>query len=186
MNLPDRAQSATNPLRSPQYTRPNHLVPIRQAGYNAGFTTVRARPSPRRGRRLECKGSRDGCVRDQEDAMMSSVSCWMGRAMAVVIIVLLAAGAVFAQTTGTVVGAVKDSQGAVIPGATVTLVSETRGTSLETQTTQAGAFEFTNITADTYTVRITLTGFKITERKGVSVSPGDRVVIGSLTIEVGS
>src|SRR5712691_8983513 len=96
------------------------------------------------------------------------------------------APSVHGQTTGTVVGTVKDAQGAVIPGATVTLVSETRGTSLEMPTRPGGDFEFTNVTRDTYTVRITLQGFKVTERKGVAVSPGDRVVIGNLTLELGA
>ena len=36
--------------------------------------------------------------------------------------------------TGNVAGTVKDAQGGVIPGATVTLVSQTRGTSMETTT----------------------------------------------------
>ena len=49
---------------------------------------------------------------------------------AVFTVVMLAMAAVtFAQTTGTLTGTVKDAQGAVIPGATVTITSETRGTS---------------------------------------------------------
>ena len=42
----------------------------------------------------------------------------------------LSSALVFAQTTATVTGTVKDDQGGVIPGATVTLLSEARGTSL--------------------------------------------------------
>ena len=91
-----------------------------------------------------------------------------------------------AQTTGTVVGSVKDAQGAVLPGATVALISETRGTSLDAQASATGDFEFTNIVADRYTIRITLQGFKTTERKNIAVSPGDRVVVGSLVVEIGS
>ena len=42
---------------------------------------------------------------------------------------VLASSPAFAQiTTGTVAGTVKDAQGGVIPGATVMLTSETRGT----------------------------------------------------------
>jgi Carboxypeptidase regulatory-like domain len=92
----------------------------------------------------------------------------------------------FAQTTGTVTGTVKDAQGAVIPGATVSLISEARGTSIDAQSAANGDFVFTNVTGDKYTVKVTLQGFKVTERKGVSVSPGDRVVVGSLIVEVGS
>ncbi|HEV3214597.1 MAG TPA: carboxypeptidase-like regulatory domain-containing protein [Vicinamibacterales bacterium] len=101
-------------------------------------------------------------------------------------LLLFVAASVCAQTTGAVVGVVKDGQGAVLPGATVTLVSETRGTSIEAQTNGTGDFEFTNIVADRYTIRITLQGFKTTERKNVAVSPGDRVVVGSLVVEIGS
>ena len=63
--------------------------------------------------------------------------------------VALAAVALFALpaaaqiTTGTVSGTVKDAQGAVIPGAAVTLVSETRGTQLSDVFTNAeGDFTF--------------------------------------------
>ena len=91
-----------------------------------------------------------------------------------------------AQTTATITGSVRDTQGGVIPGATVTLTSEARGTSLETVSTANGAFTFPNITADTYTVKVTMEGFKTLERKGVTVSPGDRAVVGSLAIEVGA
>ena len=61
----------------------------------------------------------------------------------------LTSALVFAQTTGTVTGTVKDDQGGVIPGATVTLISEARGTSLEAVTTASGDFVFPNITGDT-------------------------------------
>ena len=80
----------------------------------------------------------------------------------------------------------KDDQGGIIPGATVTLVSETRGTSLESVTTTAGDFVFSNILGDTYMIRVSMDGFKTVERRGVSVSPGDRVVVGTLNLEVGT
>jgi hypothetical protein len=95
-------------------------------------------------------------------------------------------GLVFAQTTATVTGTVKDDQGGVIPGATVTLISEGRGTTLETQSIANGDFVFSNIIADTYTVRVAMDGFKTSERKGVAVSPGDRVAVGTLSLEVGT
>jgi Carboxypeptidase regulatory-like domain len=64
-------------------------------------------------------------------------------------------------TTGVVTGAVRDDQGAVVPGATVTLVSETRGTRIaDAQTNENGDFVFPNVPGDTYTVQIALEGFK--------------------------
>ena len=91
-----------------------------------------------------------------------------------------------AQTSSTVAGTVKDTQGGIIPGATVTLISEARGTTFEAVAGTTGDFVISNVPADTYTVRVTMDGFKTTERKGVPVSLGERVAIGSIAIEVGT
>ena len=91
-----------------------------------------------------------------------------------------------AQVTGSVAGAVRDAQGGVIPGATVTLVSETRGVKLPSAVTSVnGDFVFVNVTADTYTLEVTMSGFKTAQRKGVAVSPADRVAIPTITLEIG-
>ncbi len=88
--------------------------------------------------------------------------------------------------TGSVAGTVNDPTGAVIPGATVTLISETRGTRLPDVITSAnGDFVVPNVTADRYTVRVTMDGFKTLERTGVSVSAGDRQGLGTFVIELG-
>src|SRR3984893_18349616 len=90
-------------------------------------------------------------------------------------------------TTGTVSGTVKDPQGAVIPGATVVLISETRGTkSAPAVTNETGDYVFPNVLADTYTVEVTLDAFKTVRRKGIAVSGGDRVGIPPLTLEPGA
>ncbi|PYR90416.1 MAG: hypothetical protein DMF84_21135 [Acidobacteria bacterium] len=89
-------------------------------------------------------------------------------------------------TTGAVTGTVKDPQGGVIPGAAVVLISETRGTQLpEAFTNSSGDVVLANVPADTYTIQVTMSGFKTLRRGGISVSPGDRVGVGTLTIEVG-
>ena len=59
-------------------------------------------------------------------------------------------------TTGTVTGALKDEQGAVVPGATVTLISHTRGTRVaDAHTNENGDFVFPNVPGDAYTVEVT-------------------------------
>ena len=80
------------------------------------------------------------------------------RGTATLIAALLIAVPVLAQvTTGIVTGTVRDEQGAVVPGATVALVSATRGTrSAETVTSGIGDFVFPNVSADTYFVEVTL------------------------------
>src|SRR5688572_16618251 len=104
----------------------------------------------------------------------------------VVMLVGALAVPVSAQVTGTITGSVKDDQGGVIPGATITLVSATRATTTETQTNEEGAFVFPNVTPGTYLVRVAMSGFKTVERPDIIVSPGDRVQIPPLTIAVGS
>jgi hypothetical protein len=89
-------------------------------------------------------------------------------------------------TTGNVAGAVKDAQGGVVPGATVTLIDEARGTKLAPATTDTnGNYVFPNVTAATYTVEVTMSGFRTAQRKGVPVSGGDRVSVPAITLEVG-
>ena len=109
------------------------------------------------------------------------------RAMAALAAVALLALPASAQvTTGTVSGTVKDAQGAVIPGASVTLTSETRGTQLADVVTNAnGDFTFVNVPADRYTLQVSMQGFKASKQPAVSVSPSDRLSIGTIVIEVG-
>ena len=89
-------------------------------------------------------------------------------------------------TTGNLVGSVKDSSGGVVPGATVVLISESRGTKgVAAVTNETGDYTFPNLTPDTYTVEITMDGFRTVKRPGVKVSGGDRVTVPALTLEPG-
>ena len=101
-------------------------------------------------------------------------------------LVLASSPAIAQITTGTVSGTVRDAQEAVIPGATVVLISETRGTkSAPAVTNETGTYIFPNVTADTYTVEVSLEGFKTARRTGVAVSGADRVGIPPITLETG-
>ena len=109
------------------------------------------------------------------------------RLVAAALVSTALAGTASAQiTTGTVSGTVKDAQGGVIPGATVVLLSETKGTkSAPVVSNETGDYVFPNVTPDTYTVEVTMEGFKTLRRTGVQVSGGDRVALGNQTIQVG-
>src|SRR5689334_18964808 len=96
----------------------------------------------------------------------------------------IAAPASAQMTTGTLSGMVKDPQGGLIPGAAVILTSDTRGTKLsDVFTNEQGVFTFVNVPPDTYTIAVTMQGFKPAKQAGISVSPGDRLSIGTFTIE---
>src|SRR5256885_14997219 len=113
--------------------------------------------------------------------------CRAMSAFAVVALVLVSVLPASSQvTTGTVLGTIKDAQGGVIPGATVVLISQTKGTKSAPAITNAtGDYVFPNVTADTYTVEVVMEGFKTVRRTGVEVSGGDRVAVGGLVLDVG-
>jgi hypothetical protein len=100
-----------------------------------------------------------------------------------VLALLVCAGLAHAQetTTGSIAGEVVDAQGAVMPGATVTIVT---GTGVKTLTTDTnGRFFAPFLQPGTYTVRVELTGFSAVEHKGIEVRLGQRVALNfSLTV----
>jgi Carboxypeptidase regulatory-like domain/TonB-dependent Receptor Plug Domain len=95
--------------------------------------------------------------------------------------------AVAQVTSGTLAGSVVDPQGGRVPGATVVLTSESRGTRLAPVVTNTeGDFVAPNLAPDTYSVEVTVPGFKTLRRDHVPVTPGERVVVGEFRIQVGA
>ncbi|MFO7302180.1 MAG: carboxypeptidase-like regulatory domain-containing protein [Acidobacteriota bacterium] len=110
-----------------------------------------------------------------------------GRWFVLLLLVLLPATAAAQITTGVVTGVVQDEQGGVIPGATVLLISESRNTRSVPVTTGAdGGYSFPNVAPDTYTIEVTMSGFRTIRRSGVQVSPGDRVGVPPIVLTVGA
>ena len=76
------------------------------------------------------------------------------------ILMLSGAAGLTAQTSGEISGHVSDPTGAVIPGATVTLVNVGTSTSRLTLTTNAGDYAFTEVQPAAYRISVTHSGFK--------------------------
>ena len=91
--------------------------------------------------------------------MRLSTRVW---ALAVASVALwLATPAVAQITTGTVAGSVVDNSGGAIPGATVVLISRSQGTkSAPVVTNSNGEYVIPGVAADTYTVEVTMDGFR--------------------------
>ncbi len=90
------------------------------------------------------------------------------------IALLLFTASAFGQSTGgTVRGRVVDAAGAVVVGADVGIsgagVAERKG-----QTNQAGEFNFNNLPAGKYTVRVASSGFALYENAEVIVAAGSQ------------
>ena len=73
---------------------------------------------------------------------------------------------------GSVVGVVKDSQGATVPGATVTIVNKETNLTRDTISNSEGAFSLINVPPGTYDVKFSLQGFREGVRANVPVTIG--------------
>jgi outer membrane receptor protein involved in Fe transport len=88
-------------------------------------------------------------------------------------------------TTATLVGLLRDSSAAVIPGATVVATHEGTGVSREAVTDARGEFVLSALPSGTYTVKIELTGFKSLQNQGMQLGAG-QTVRQTFTLEVGT
>jgi Carboxypeptidase regulatory-like domain/TonB dependent receptor-like, beta-barrel len=84
-----------------------------------------------------------------------------------------------------ITGVVKDSEGGVIPGATVTVTSNATGTKFETVTNTTGSFNVPALSAGVYKVTVALEGFKTAEVTDVRAQPGIPTTVNA-TLEVGT
>jgi len=91
------------------------------------------------------------------------------------------------ETTGSIVGTVKDSAGAAVPGATVSVADPTKGNAvLRTATTSDdGGFSIPNVLVSTYTITVESPNFKKSISTGVKVDVGQRRSV-DVTLEAGN
>jgi carboxypeptidase family protein len=88
---------------------------------------------------------------------------------------------------GSVVGAVKDAQGAAIPAATVVITNKETNSTRETVTGAEGEYTLANVLPGRYDIKVTLTGFREFVQTNVPVSVGQisrvdvKLEIGALT-----
>ena len=98
---------------------------------------------------------------------------------------LLSGKAVQAQSfQGGVRGAVRDAQG-VIPGASVVLINEATKVPRETTSNEVGEFRFPNVVPGTYSLEVSVSGYKKYERHGLTVAT-QQFVTQDTVLEVGT
>jgi hypothetical protein len=98
----------------------------------------------------------------------------------------LATGAAFAQfDSATLLGSIRDSKGASLPGATMTLKNIATGISVTTQSDSNGDYQFPNVRIGTYQVSAELQGFStaLAENVVVTINARQRV---DLTMQPGA
>jgi hypothetical protein len=87
--------------------------------------------------------------------------------------------------TGQIGGAVIDASKGAVPGATITVRNTATAVTRETLTDGQGLFVITNLLAGTYDLRVSLTGFRTYEERGIVLSATERVSVPPIVLEVG-
>src|ERR1700731_548693 len=91
-------------------------------------------------------------------------------------VVLLLSLPAFSQgSSGRILGAITDSNGGAIAGATVTVLDVQRGTTRTLTTDESGAYNAPNLIPGAYKVRAEFKGFKTTERQNVVLEVGQEI-----------
>jgi hypothetical protein len=105
-----------------------------------------------------------------------------GLRLSLAALLLFGSVSAFAQTTS-IVGVVVDTAGAVVPGASVVAKNPKTGTSFEAVTSGAGTFTIPSVPTGTYTVTVSLSGFKTSVLTDVVANVGGPASVrASLTV----
>jgi hypothetical protein len=92
----------------------------------------------------------------------------------------------FAQLpTGTILGTVKDTSGASVPGATVTIQNTDTGQTRTVMTGTDGAYNVPELPTGHYQVQVAQTGFKTGTHTGIDLTVGEQALI-NFTLELGT
>src|SRR5215216_6189049 len=78
------------------------------------------------------------------------------------------------ETTGSIIGTIKDANGAAVPNVTVTINSPSTGFSRSYQTTSEGVFTATLLPPGVYALTVEVAGFKKYVQSNIQISVNDR------------
>ena len=103
-----------------------------------------------------------------------------------VAVVLLSASFLSAQVdTGSISGTVSDQSGAVVGGATVTLLNEGTSAELTTTASSDGTYTFSPVRIGNYTLSASAKGFQTTTQRHVTVNVGAALLV-NMTLKPGA
>ncbi|HEV3061944.1 MAG TPA: carboxypeptidase-like regulatory domain-containing protein [Vicinamibacterales bacterium] len=103
----------------------------------------------------------------------------------VTLLALLPRTSVAQYNTAEISGVVKDTQGALLPGAIVTAVDIATRATVERTTDQSGRFLLPALAVGSYDLSVTLEGFKRFARRGLALQVGQKIDL-PVTLEIGA
>jgi hypothetical protein len=109
--------------------------------------------------------------------MRLRVSTWAAAALVALAGLVLSPSASAQDFRGTVLGVVTDSQGAAMPGVTVTVTNVNTNVASTVVTDQKGQYRAQYLISGTYAVQMQLQGFKSVVRKPIEVRIGDVLTV---------
>jgi len=99
----------------------------------------------------------------------SNKAVWTARVLTVLLALLLPLALRAQLDSGSITGVVRDSSGAVVPGATITVTNSATGARLVTKSTSTGNYEVSGLPPETYTLEAAAAGFENYVVSGVVV-----------------
>jgi hypothetical protein len=110
----------------------------------------------------------------------------LGAGLLAMLLLLFALPALHAQTTAQISGIVTDTTGAVIPGATVTLVNEATQDTRVVKSNGDGLYSFPALLPSSYTIKVTAKGFEPKNLTGLVLHAGDERAVPAFALAIGS
>jgi hypothetical protein len=108
-----------------------------------------------------------------------------GILVALCAIVVLAFSLSGQNVTGSLTATVQDQIGASVPGVEVTLINQRTGFTLTSRTNEAGIVDYPSLIPGTYTISVSLQGFRSLQVKDIQVTANERRSLGVLSLQVG-
>jgi hypothetical protein len=123
--------------------------------------------------RWQAKGSANGLLR-------------LGTGLILAVAVMLFTPGLHAQTTAQLSGTITDPTGAVVPGATVSLINEANKDTRVVTSNQDGVFSFPALLPSFYTLKVTAKGFEGKSLTGIELHAGDQRTVPPFALPLGS
>jgi len=91
-----------------------------------------------------------------------------------------------AQTTSSISGTVKDTTGAVIPGAKVVLINQASKAERSLDSNGEGFFYFAAVQPATYSIQVSRENFETWKVTGIEIHPGDNLTVAKVSLKIGT